>query len=127
MSAIAERSKNDNLVFFVDYLGKRPTGSDSPVTVKARDLDKNFSRTTVIENPDEAEGEKSYTVRYEKEGTVLEIAALPKGTNKGDLLYWNPESGDEGEWVVLSAPSGTSLIVLGFTGGTVAWVDTEDC
>jgi hypothetical protein len=52
---------------------------------------------------------------------------LPKGTTKGDILYWDPAEGESGEWVVLSAPSGTGLKVLTANGGNLAWNDTEDC
>ena len=72
---------------------------------------------------------------------------LPNGTNKGDILYWDPSAGDGGAWVVLSAPSnegsilywdgsiwkflsppsGSGLKVLTSNGGNLAWTDTEDC
>jgi hypothetical protein len=52
---------------------------------------------------------------------------VPDGTNKGDILYWNPEVGDEGAWVVLAAPSDSNLRVLTISGGNLAWNDTEDC
>jgi hypothetical protein len=52
---------------------------------------------------------------------------LPKGSTKGDILYWDPAAGDGGDWVVLAAPSGSGLKVLTATGGNLAWNDTEDC
>jgi hypothetical protein len=72
---------------------------------------------------------------------------LPKGSTKGDILYWDPSAGDGGDWVVLAAPSakgsilywddndwnflappsGSGLKVLTATGGELAWIDTEDC
>jgi hypothetical protein len=113
MTTISERSKNENLVLFSDYIGKRATGKDSPVTIKAADLDKNFNRLTVIENPAEKDGERSYTVKYDKDGTILEITALPKGSKKGDILYWNPADGG-GKWVVLPAPSGSNISIKQF-------------
>ena len=72
---------------------------------------------------------------------------LPEGSTKGDLLYWDPEAGNGGSWVVLTAPSangsilywddgdwnfltppsGSGLKVLTASGGNLAWTDTEDC
>lgn len=52
---------------------------------------------------------------------------LPEGQNRGDLLYWDSSSGNNGAWVVLDAPSGTTLHVLGIKSGTLAWTETEDC
>jgi hypothetical protein len=123
--AMTERSQNRDLVFFADYLNRRPTGNDSPVSIKAADLDKNFNRLTLIENPEEQDGERSYTVKYGAEGTALEITPLPKGAKKGDILYWNPEG--NGRWVVLPAPSDTALRVLTISSGTLAWTSTQDC
>jgi hypothetical protein len=52
---------------------------------------------------------------------------LPDGTNKGDIIYWDPNSGEDGEWVVLSAPSSDSLRVLTIKNNTLAWTETEEC
>lgn len=54
-------------------------------------------------------------------------AALPDGTNNGDILYWNPAAGDGGAWAVLAAPSGSGLRVLTISGGNLAWTNTQDC
>jgi hypothetical protein len=112
MSAIAVTSRNEKLVLFKDYLNRRATGNDPPVSIKAKDLDENFAFTTVIENPDETDDNKSYRVKYEESGTVLEITALPKGERKGDILYWNPEG--NGKWVVLPAPEGSTIGIKQF-------------
>jgi hypothetical protein len=55
------------------------------------------------------------------------IDPFPEGTNLGDILYWNPLSGDDGEWVILSAPQGAGLKVLTINNGVLAWNNTEDC
>jgi hypothetical protein len=127
MSAIPERSKNKDLVVFNDYLKKRPSGNESPVSIKAADLDKNFNRTTLIENPDEPDDDKTYQVSYKNTGTVLNLPVFPKGTTTGDLLYWDAARGNGGEWAVLRRPGGTSLKVLGFQNGNVTWISTQDC
>lgn len=52
---------------------------------------------------------------------------LPRGSSKGDLLYWDPEAGEEGAWVVLAAPSGSTLNVLTIQNGNLSWTATQDC
>jgi hypothetical protein len=39
---------------------------------------------------------------------------LPNGTELGDILYWNPEVGDGGSWVVLTAPQDSSISIKKF-------------
>jgi hypothetical protein len=126
MSEIVSAGENELLVFFQEYLNRRATGKEPPITIKAKDLDKNYKLATVINNPDESDEDRSYSVEYREEGTVLNIITLPDGATKGDLLYWDPAQGDNGAWVILPAPSGTSLRVLGFNG-SLLWVNTEDC
>jgi hypothetical protein len=121
------RGANSLLVFFQNYLGNRALGHESPVSIKAADLDRNFRAATVINNPDESDEDRSYAVEYREEGTVLNIIKLPDGATKGDLLYWDPEQDDGGAWAVLSAPSSTALRVLTIQNGTLAWTQTEDC
>ena len=65
--------------------------------------------------------------RYLQWKVIEDLPDLPEGSNIGDLLYWNPSAGDNGAWVVLAAPSGTTLHVLGIQSGTLAWTATEDC
>lgn len=78
---------------------------------------------------------------------------FPKGSTKGDLLYWDPAAnsggndGGGGAWAILAAPSdngsilywnnnnwnflvppsSSGLKVLTATGGNLAWTETEDC
>jgi len=127
MSEIVSAGENELLVFFQEYLNRRATGKEPPITIKAKDLDKNYKLATVINNPDESEEDRSYTVEYREEGTVLNIITLPDGATKGDLLYWDPEQDDGGAWAVLSAPSSTTLRVLTIQNGALAWTETEDC
>ena len=92
--------------------------NDYPVSIKAKHLDENWKMTTLLEG----EGDpKLYEVEYTEDGTRI-TRILPKGTNAGDLLYYN---GDE--WVVLAAPEGDDLKVLTIQGGALAWLNTEDC
>jgi len=75
MSSIAPRSADDQLVHFSDYLGARPLKNDPPVSIKARDLDRNFTRSTIIE-PDL--DPPPYRVKYSDKGTeLLDISGLP--------------------------------------------------
>jgi hypothetical protein len=62
-----------------------------------------------------------------KNGELEWTFGLPKGENLGDMLYWDPEAGDEGEWVILSAPEEDGLKVLTINSGVLAWTNTEDC
>jgi hypothetical protein len=71
MSELVSQGENDLLVFFQEYLLRRPEGVDSPVTIKAKDLDKNYKLATVINDPDKDQDNRSYTVEYREEGTVL--------------------------------------------------------
>jgi hypothetical protein len=52
---------------------------------------------------------------------------LPRGEDKGDLLYWDPAEGEGGEWVILPPPSGTDTKVLASNGGVPYWLGTEEC
>jgi hypothetical protein len=56
----------------------KPGSNDYPVAIKAIHLDENWKRSTVINNPDESEEDRSYTVEYREDGTVLkDIKGLP--------------------------------------------------
>lgn len=76
-----------------------PGSNAPPRTIRARDLDENFRKVTVIDSealpPD-------YRVKPTKDGIILT-----------DIL---PER-----------PAGNSLHVLGVQGGVLKWVATEDC
>lgn len=73
---------------------------------------------------------------------------LPRGTAKGQMLYWDPEAEEEGgAWVVLNAPteqgsimywdgevwqfiqppSSSTLHVLTVQDSNLSWTATEDC
>jgi hypothetical protein len=102
--------------------------NDYPVAIKAKDLDDNWKMTTLLEgtgNP------KLYEVEYTKDGTrIIKINALPRGVSLGDILYWDPEDGDNGgEWrVLISPPRDERLWVLGFSGEFgLQWYRTEGC
>jgi hypothetical protein len=117
---------------FADYLEQNPSpGSTAPPrTVPAKVLDKNFKKVTVIKDPKpDTSNDRGYKVEYTDEGTILKIRKLPKGTNKSDLLYWNPEGGDEGDggWEVLAAIQSEDLHVLGIIDGELQWTATADC
>jgi hypothetical protein len=143
MSELVAQGENDLLVFFQEYLNHRPAGADSPVTIKAKDLDKNYKLATVINEPDKSEKDRSYTVEYTNEGTVLQIDKLPDGQTVGDLLYWNglawtllglaPQNEGDllywngNKWAVLPAVNNSALHVLGIQGSALGWFATQDC
>jgi hypothetical protein len=76
--SVPVRSQNDALVFFADYLAQRPLGgTDSPISIKAADLDGNFARCTVIAPEEDP---PPYGVEYTERGTILtNISGLPEG------------------------------------------------
>jgi hypothetical protein len=117
---------------FAEYLQENPPkGSAAPPrTVPAKVLDKNFKRVTVIKDPEPDESnDRTYTVKYTDDGTVLKLRKFPRGVNLGDLAYWNPEGGVDGKgaWVVLEAVQSEELHVLGIKNGELQWVGTDDC
>jgi hypothetical protein len=89
-----------------------------PVCIRAKDLDGNYKKVTLIESDQEP---PLYNLQYTKDGTRL-TRLLPDGAAAGDLLYWNGS-----RWLVLSAPSSTALRVLTIQGGALAWTATEEC
>jgi hypothetical protein len=113
---MAENS-NIELKKFEDYLKNNPpNGSTAPPrTVPAKTLDKNFKKVTLIRDPEpDQDNDRSYTLDYKDEGTVLKLKRFPRGKNKSDLCYWNPEAGEKngGAWVVLSAVESEDVHVL---------------
>jgi hypothetical protein len=113
---------------FRDDLKKKPgPGSNAPPrTIRARDLDKNYEKVTVIKP--KQRGPVPYEVEYTEHGTMLKnLKQLPNGQSRGDLAYWNPQAGTGGKWVVLRAMQSSTLHVLGIRNGILQWVATEDC
>jgi len=60
---------------------------------------------------------------------IWKDVGLPKGLNLGDILYWDPNAGEnnEGAWVILPPPSGGQLHVLASNGQAPFWNQTVDC
>jgi hypothetical protein len=117
---------------FEDYLGQNPpNGSTAPPrTVPAKTLDKNFKKVTLIRDPEpDQDNDRSYNLEYKDDGTILKIKKFPRGKNKSDLCYWNPEAGEKGKgaWVVLKAVESEDLYVLGLKNSELQWVKTADC
>lgn len=72
---------------------------------------------------------------------------LPRGTAKNQMLYWDPEAGEDGAWALLNEPteqgsiiyfngevwqflqppSSSTLHVLTVQNSSLAWTATEDC
>ena len=89
-----------DLHYFKDDLTKKPTGNSGapPRGISAKDLDGNFWKTQVIEDPDAKT--TVYTVEYTDNGTVLKV--LPTINESGTY-------------------------VLGTVAGTLQWIATQDC
>jgi hypothetical protein len=74
---IASRSADRGQVHFSDYLRARPLENDPPRSIRARDLDNNFARLTVIAPKTDP---PPYRVNYTERGTeLLDISGLPPG------------------------------------------------
>lgn len=95
-----------------------PGSAAPPRTIRAKDLDGNFNKVTLLKDNNEP---ALYDLEYTKDGVRL-TRLLPDGKNKGDLLYW-----DRRKWVVLRAVQSETLHVLTIQDGTLKWVPTEDC
>jgi hypothetical protein len=89
-----------DLHYFKDDLTWVPSGTSNtpPRSIKAADLDGNFWKTQVIEDPDAKT--TVYTVEYTDDGTVLKV--LPTINESGTY-------------------------VLGTVDGTLKWIETQDC
>lgn len=111
---------------FADYLQQNPSNGSTapPRTVPAKALDKNFKKLTLIKDPEpDATNDRTYKIKYTDEGTILRIKKLPRGSGRGDILYWNPDGGDEatGAWEVLEAIESEDLHVLTLTNRELAY------
>lgn len=117
-------AKPDLHKFEKDLLHTPALGStDSPRTIKAKNLDENNTKLTLIKSP---EVYSLYDVRYTPEGTVI-TRIFEDGKRRGDLLFWNNASFSNDHWEVLPAPLGPELRVLTIQEGILKWVETEDC
>jgi hypothetical protein len=69
---MAETDKN-GLVLFKNYLGLKPVKGSfpPPYSIKAEDLDNNFRRLSIIEQPDPTTA--FYTVQVTDMGTILKF------------------------------------------------------
>lgn len=86
--------------FFKDDLTKKPTGNSNtpPRSISAKDLDDNFTKTHVIDDP--AATTTVYTVEYTTDGTVLKV---------------------------LPTINASGTYVLGTVDGVLQWIATQDC
>jgi len=117
--------------FKEDLKNKPGPGSDAPPrTIRASDLDGNFKKVTVLESEEDP---PEYTVEYRDDGVVLkDLKGLPNGENLGDILYWDPEAGNNGAgaWRRHLAPlvdNDNKFYVLTIQNGVLIWLETEDC
>jgi hypothetical protein len=89
-----------DLHYFKDDLTKKPTGNSGapPRGISAKDLDDNFLKVQVIEDP--AATTKIYKVEYTDQGTVLKL---------------------------LPTINASGTYVLGTVNGEIKWIETQDC
>lgn len=110
---------------FLEDTKKRPPPGVAapPVSIRATNLDENFTKVTLIES--DQTDPKPYEVEYSDEGTRLaNIKTVPDGEHDGDLLFWKAS---EGKWRVFPALRSIDLHVLGLKDGKLGWIKTEDC
>jgi len=88
-----------DLHLFVDDLksGASGTSNKPPRSIKAKDLDENFKKASVIADTSEP---NSYTMEYGEDGTILKI--FPSINSSGTY-------------------------VLGTIDGKLTWIETQDC
>jgi hypothetical protein len=112
-----------DLHLFENDLKNRPgKGSNAPpVSIRAKDLDENYKRVTLVDPDSNISNPDLYKVRHDKDGTRI-TKIFADATNTGDLLYW-----DGNKWAVLAATSSSTLHVLTIQNGSLAWTATEDC
>jgi hypothetical protein len=89
-----------DLHYFKDDLTKKPSGNSGspPRGISAKDLDGNFWKVMVIEDPDAKT--EIYTVEYTENGTVLKL---------------------------LPTINASGTYVLGTVDGKIKWISTQDC
>jgi hypothetical protein len=83
-----------------------PDGKDNDILKWSGDKWVVFSPSGSEENPK--------FLKYNGSELFWGPAALPDGTNEGDLLYWDPSAGDGGAWVVLTAPQNSEILIKKF-------------
>jgi hypothetical protein len=122
LSAKAGASSEENPSKFLEWKEQPilPTGEDN-------DMLKWSGEEWVTFSPSGSSEEPHYLNYDGEELSWSPVDPFQNGTNKGDILYWDPESGEDGEWVIFSAPTGDGLKVLTIENGELAWTSTEDC
>jgi hypothetical protein len=106
-----------------DLKQKPPPGVNAPpIGIRAKDLDENFNKVTIVESTDIP---KPYNVKYTKDGAMLvNLKTVPDGEIDGDILFWNSGAN---KWQVFPAVLSDELRVLGLKNGVLGWIKTEDC
>jgi hypothetical protein len=137
--------------FKKDLLNKPGAGSNAPPrTIKAADLDDNFKRVTILNGafyrvrptPDglilvenrkqtDEDTDAPSDGRDGTDGTDGDdgddggsdiFTSIPRGNNRGDLLYYNGQA-----WTVLPSVASSTLHVLTIQNEELAWTPTEAC
>jgi hypothetical protein len=90
-------------IFKEDLAAVPPKGSSAPpVSIRARDLDGNFAKVTVL--PSEVDPPE-YEVEYKEDGVLLS-KFLPEGEALGNVLYW-----DGNKWETTATPEGNGELL----------------
>jgi|LakMenEpi03Aug12_release.lakeMendotaPanAssembly.Ray.scaffolds.fasta_scaffold394501_2 hypothetical protein len=112
LSAKAGASSEENPSRFLEWKEQPilPTGEDN-------DMLKWSGEEWVAFSPSGSSEEPHY-LNYDGEELSWSPvkSSFEKGKNKGDILYWDPEAGEdeEGDWVVLQAPANSSIAIQEF-------------
>jgi hypothetical protein len=108
LSFTDEATPTKNPSQFLEWKKLLPKGKDNDILIWEEDEWVPFS-------PSGSEEEPNF-LKYDGSELSWGPAELPEGENLGDLLYWNPAAGDEGEWDILSAPTNNGAIIYWVNG-----------
>jgi hypothetical protein len=91
---------------FLEWKEVLPKGEDNDILKWSGDK-------WVVSSPSGSE-EEPYALQYDGSELFWGPVALPKGSTKGDILYWDPAAGEDGAWVILQAPANSQISIKQF-------------
>jgi hypothetical protein len=96
---------NGLLVRFKQYLTRvaLPGSNDSPVSLKAQDLDDNFKAATLIPDPTMLGDDQIYAPAYAKDGTSLQFTARGRKVTWRELSVCDGTTGTPRTILVLAS------------------------
>lgn len=123
------RLLSDDTAKWAKSIYDQKTAQSSATNTSAQSASPSYATTKISESSNGVTGGASSIVGLsgESAGSSTDTPSVADGANLGDILYWDPESGVNGDWVVLPAPQGGGLRVLAIDGGAPFWNETESC